>query len=318
MKWEQRYTPAMQLVPMDFKFCLDSLRPRIGRYGWLWRALRTIGARSGRFPVDAHRALQHFGSAARPYFVARTSNDVLFIGDHRDPEAVALACDPTYGSAMLHFLEARLRRMNGPFLDIGCGIGVESAAIAKAVGSRVDVLAFEPNVRSARLAAATFALNGLSNVRLFPIAISDFDGELATHGTLTSMDSTPPPMPAKTVATNTTVLCRTLDGLMDSGAITRSALMRIHEGVDGVRALSGARRVLSNLRPTIVALTDSSEAPENDTDMWRICTVIDSAAPYNYKVVQSDADSKTLGLVGLNAAASNQAGYPLFCTPALG
>lgn len=67
------------------------------------------------------------------------------------------------------------------FVDIGANAGTYSLFVGKRAGTTGRVLAIEPHpVVRARL-QANLALNGLSNVAIAPVALSDHEGEITLH-----------------------------------------------------------------------------------------------------------------------------------------
>jgi FkbM family methyltransferase len=61
-------------------------------------------------------------------------------------------------------------------VDIGANVGYFTMLAASIVGSNGEVLAFDPNSENARLVLLNAAENNFSNVRLFPLALSDHAG----------------------------------------------------------------------------------------------------------------------------------------------
>lgn len=74
---------------------------------------------------------------------------------------------------------ARLLGQGDMFVDIGANIGWYSIIAASIVGPTGKVYAFEPERENFALAAQNIALNGLTNVILEPVAISDRAGRAA-------------------------------------------------------------------------------------------------------------------------------------------
>jgi FkbM family methyltransferase len=67
------------------------------------------------------------------------------------------------------------------FVDVGANIGIYTLAASKIVGETGRVLAFEPSVQSSPLLAKNIALNGLTNVHTFPVALSQKKGRAWLH-----------------------------------------------------------------------------------------------------------------------------------------
>lgn len=67
------------------------------------------------------------------------------------------------------------------FIDVGANIGIYTLAASKIVGETGRVLAFEPSAQSSPLLAKNIALNGLTNVHTFPVALSQKSGRAWLH-----------------------------------------------------------------------------------------------------------------------------------------
>jgi FkbM family methyltransferase len=72
------------------------------------------------------------------------------------------------------------------FVDIGANVGWHTALASRVVGAAGEVFAFEPNPDNARLIAHTIEHNGLTNVRLFPLALADSVGFAAFRSAIGS------------------------------------------------------------------------------------------------------------------------------------
>jgi FkbM family methyltransferase len=70
------------------------------------------------------------------------------------------------------------------FFDIGAHVGLFSVLMAKAVGARGQVIAFEPETRAHQRLESNIALNGLTNVRVFQKALGhkNMRGQLFVGG----------------------------------------------------------------------------------------------------------------------------------------
>jgi FkbM family methyltransferase len=81
----------------------------------------------------------------------------------------------------VHALANELR-LGGVFYDIGSNAGQFVVLFAKLVGQRGEVIGFEPHPSNYERLAKNIALNQLSNVRVFSIALGDQDGETDIFG----------------------------------------------------------------------------------------------------------------------------------------
>jgi FkbM family methyltransferase len=67
------------------------------------------------------------------------------------------------------------------FIDVGANIGIYTLAASKIVGETGRVLAFEPSTQSSPLLAKNIALNGLTNVHTFSVALAQKKGRAWLH-----------------------------------------------------------------------------------------------------------------------------------------
>lgn len=70
----------------------------------------------------------------------------------------------------------RLARPGDVVLDVGANIGSTSLALARAVGPRGRVIAFEPHPGNAGLLRSNLSANALSTVEIHEFALSDSEG----------------------------------------------------------------------------------------------------------------------------------------------
>lgn len=85
-----------------------------------------------------------------------------------------------YEPATAHLI-ARLLRPGDRFADIGANAGFFTLLAARVVGPSGRVFSFEPVPAMGRRLLADVAANGLSNVTLFEIAVSDREDNLTFH-----------------------------------------------------------------------------------------------------------------------------------------
>ncbi len=135
--------------------------------------------------------------------------------------------------------------------DIGANMGYVSLSLAKRVGPRGRVVAFEPVPQSVDLLRSNIADNRLGNVQVFDAAASDRAGEtiirVAKNLATASLywhkhDQSARELVIRTVA---------IDELVDAGKIPRPKFVKID--VEGAEALvlQGMRRTLAAARPVL-------------------------------------------------------------------
>ena len=106
--------------------------------------------------------------------------DVLFAA----PDATEFRTLECCYSGELDFVEALAKNLGqgGVFYDIGSNAGQFVVLVGKLVGQRGEVMGFEPQANNYGRLAKNIALNQLRNVRVFPIALGDWDGEIDVFG----------------------------------------------------------------------------------------------------------------------------------------
>ncbi len=171
----------MELSSSDCQKALDELQPRIANYRWMIALLRSRIRQSGRFPSRVYTILKRFANSKRPYFIGTTPQGIHYVGDYRDEYSLAWSAFDDYDDDLVQFLLQQLKGCKGTYLDIGANMGVTAALAARELAGRGQVMAFEPLPATAQRAAATFALNKLTNVRLFQAALGDTDSEITFY-----------------------------------------------------------------------------------------------------------------------------------------
>jgi len=135
-------------------------------------------------------------------------------------------------------------------IDIGAHIGIYSLLMAKAVGPKGCVYAFEPVPRFYERLLANIALNGAINIKPFQIAISDKNGEMEffivlptlfapfNEGSSSMFLCTPRSRSIK-------VSMETLDSFLERQGIEKVDAIKIDvEGAE-LKVIRGARKLLS-------------------------------------------------------------------------
>jgi len=135
--------------------------------------------------------------------------------------------------------------------DIGANVGYVSLSLAKRVGPKGHVFAFEPVPQNLRLLRANIENNQLSNVKVLDVAVSDRSGEavirisenLATASLVWHKDD----RSAVELVIKTVII----DDLTDAGELPSPSFIKIDvEGAEGP-ALLGMRRILAAARPVL-------------------------------------------------------------------
>lgn len=272
----------------DFQRIWDELRPQVGNYEWMWRILRVRGKKTGGYlPQKLHHTLCRF--ARKPYFVGTMSDGVRYCGRVSDAYAAICAIFAHSEDALTDFLKEQIIKRNGDYLDIGTNIGVVASTVAKSLPAGRSVLAFEPLPETARCAAATFALNGLTNLRLFCGAVGDQDSELAFY-------TRPGHSEAATLAPRADITdwqehrvpVRTLDRLHQDGIITQAAFLKFDVEGHEPQALAGASGLIRAQHPGVLYEFHPHIAPKLGWTAEQVASQIQSYAAYRFHTLRGD------------------------------
>lgn len=172
---------------------------------------------------------------------------------HRDSHSASAAM---YFSGMPDFREMRFMqrylRPGDTFLDIGANVGVYTLLAAALVGASGAVHAFEPGSATAARLRENIDLNGLRQVTVHQLALSDQDGSaLLDDGRDDCVASLVPHGGGASAAGQVTVRCATLDALMPD---SQAAMAKLD--VEGAEPLiiRGARGLLSRGIPPVMQI----------------------------------------------------------------
>ena len=137
--------------------------------------------------------------------------------------------------------------------DVGANVGFYTLLFAELVGEAGRVFAFEPVPRNVELLRRHVEMNRYQNVRIFPCALGDFDGEARFDpGPGTTMGHMAAEGPLK-------VSCSKADTLLAAGEVEAPDLIKIDvEGAEG-DVLLGACRALEH-RPIVFLATHGETA----------------------------------------------------------
>ena len=150
--------------------------------------------------------------------------------------------------------------------DIGANMGYISLSLAKRVGARGRVIAFEPVPQNVHLLRRNLEDNKLTNVELLAVAASDTSGEavirIAENLSMASLIWHRHNPSAVELVIKTVVI----DNLVDAGQLPEPRFVKIDvEGAEG-QVLQGMRRTVAKARP--VLFVECSDAGRETT--WRL------------------------------------------------
>lgn len=151
---------------------------------------------------------------------------------------------------LLQFLSGHLAD-GATFIDIGANVGIYSAALSAAKRKRIRCVAFEPIPSTVEVLERTFALNGLENYEIAPIALSSRAGKLrlsnfgggANNFWLRTANTR---VPTLEVAT------RTLDEWVASRSTGLPAAIKIDVEGHELEVLKGAAGTIRRAQPAMV------------------------------------------------------------------
>ena len=218
------------------------------------KLLRARVSKVGYFPLRTYQILQRFCNPARPYFIGTTRSGIKYLGDFRDEYSLAWETFDVYDEDMMDFLKQQVARRKGHYFDIGCNIGITSVMMSQMLGTDGEVWSFEPLPETVNRACATFALNNVKNVSLFPIALGSENGTLNVYSTPGHSDVVSAVGDKAQGAVAVPVKCMTLDSLLaeKQAGFREIGLLKIDvEGYE-LSVLRGARKVLAEKRPDIL------------------------------------------------------------------
>lgn len=147
---------------------LDYIITRSSNYSWIWSACQNSPT-----PVQTYAELRAAVDNEQPYFFGQLSNGIRFAGDARDFPAALHAINPKSNSTLIDEILRKISDKEGDVIDVGANIGVVCASIARHMGEKGHVYAFEPSPETFCVAAATIALNEVNNVTLIQAAVSN-------------------------------------------------------------------------------------------------------------------------------------------------
>ena len=168
--------------------------------------------------------------------------NVLFRGDY-EPHLTALWKE--------------LAPEGGVALDIGANVGAHTLTMARAVGTRGRVLAFEPNPPVRAMMVRNLELNRIAHVTVFDCALGSEPGTLPLRVPKRTSAEFSNIGLASFVALDTPhdlvhVEVRTLDEMLSSLDIDRVDAIKIDVNGYEVTTLSGMRGCLERYRPAVV------------------------------------------------------------------
>jgi FkbM family methyltransferase len=205
---------------------------RLGLQRWPFRRGRGVVLRSARFLLP------------REPFLTEVEPGILIPGDLDDYMVLhyfvhGLDQDPAFQ------LARRLVRPGDTVIDVGANIGLWVMGMARAVGARGHVHAFEPFPANFARLRANLERNGLAWVRCHQLAAADWVGDaqfLAPTGSNSGVGALRPDAPRGPFSVRVT----TLDEFCGQQALTHVSMLKVDvEGAE-LRVFQGAQKLLGS------------------------------------------------------------------------
>jgi len=150
---------------------------------------------------------------------------------------------------------AFLRRRARPglrVLDIGANFGVYALPLAVAAGPAGRVFAFEPSVATGAYLRAGIAENGLENIELFDLALSNREGTATLTGAAPELNAIFFSATEDAAGTGERVSVTTLDGWAADRDIGAVAVVKIDAEGEETNVVAGGRRFFAEQDPLVM------------------------------------------------------------------
>jgi FkbM family methyltransferase len=156
----------------------DSWLTAAGRTLFRWY-LSKFPLRDGKAFLYAHL---HAGlSPADRFAVVRLDKGFIMKLDLKDPEQLKVYFYGHYHERYEADLVARLLEDDDVFWDIGANVGYFTLVAATSLANRGQIIAFEPGKNAYARLTENISLNPYGNIKTYPVAVSDQEGEAVLH-----------------------------------------------------------------------------------------------------------------------------------------
>jgi FkbM family methyltransferase len=262
---------------------LDEVQSKSDNYQRLWQN-RPAGQSLAETMAEVRRNVD----PDRPFFFGKLPSGINFAGDARDFPAVLHAICPDCNATLINGLIEEIRGREGEVFDIGTNIGVVAATLARQMGSRGHVHAFEPSPETIKVAAATLALNGLDNFTLTEAAVSDRDGEMtfqATPGNSAIASASRHDFPFLNEWVQIVVPMRRVDTLVSERDCDNLVLIKIDVEGHELKVLRGATSTIQKFKPTVVYEYTPVAATSHGWTGKDSVSLLQSAIPFSFEAL---------------------------------
>jgi FkbM family methyltransferase len=184
------------------------------------------------------------------YAVVRLDQGFVMKLDLADPEQLKVYFYGHYHERYEADLVHRLLADDDVFWDIGANVGYFTLVAATALNQRGRIVAFEPGKNAFARLTENLALNAYRNIRTFPVAVTDREGEAVLHLAGDIADSSASLYPAAQAQAGQEV-CRTvaLDQFLRTEGLPPPDLIKLDAEGAELAVLQGAPRLLADSPP---------------------------------------------------------------------
>jgi len=184
------------------------------------------------------------------YAVVRLDQGFRMKLDLEDPEQLKVYFYGHYHERYEAELVKRLLQGDNVFWDIGANVGYFTLVAATALANRGQIIGFEPGKNAYARLTENISLNDYGNIRIFPVAVTDREGEAVLHLAGDIADSSASLYPAGDTSARHEV-CRTvaLDHFLEAEGLRPPDLIKLDAEGSELAVLQGAKELLSATPP---------------------------------------------------------------------
>jgi FkbM family methyltransferase len=170
--------------------------------------------------------------------------------DLKDPEQLKVYFYGHYHERYEAGLVARLLTGDDVFWDIGANVGYFTLVAAAALNHQGEIVAFEPGANAYARLTENLALNPYRNVRTYPVAVAEREGQAVLHLTGDIADSSASLYPGDQAGERAEV-CRTvgLDEFIKEEGLRPPGLIKLDAEGAELAVLQGARELIHEAPP---------------------------------------------------------------------
>jgi FkbM family methyltransferase len=208
-----------------------------------------------KFPLRDGKAYfyeRFHGRLAPPerFAVARLDKGFRMKLDLQDPEQLKVYFYGHYHERYEADLVQRLLEGDEVFWDVGANVGYFTLVAATALANRGQIVAFEPGRNAYARLTENLALNAYRNIKTYPVAVADREGEAVLHVSGDIADSSASLYPAGRGQAGREV-CRTvaLDHFLKSEGLRPPDLIKLDAEGAELAVLRGAEGLIHDAPP---------------------------------------------------------------------